>query len=182
MKRRRSGGGLVVLAAVLLLAGCGSQTNTLAPHAPAAKSIDSLWWWVLGGCSFGLAFVTGAFLRQHYAAPLTSTNPNVNIHGWWLISQQWTRHGQPASLSMINQTLRAIDIQAVTLGQFQPGPAAKASINPVNYLVQHGYALLTTYQPASRFWPFQWIEGSWLLALSLLLITATVWLVRRRAA
>jgi len=130
----------------------------------------------------GLAFVTGAFLRQHYAAPLTSTNPNVNIHGWWLISQQWTRHGQPASLSMINQTLHAIDTQAVTPGQFQPGPAAPASIDPVNYLVQHGYALLTIYQPASRFWPFQWIEGGWLLALSMLFLAATVWLVHRRAA
>jgi hypothetical protein len=52
----------------------------------------------------------------------------------------------------------------------------------VNYLAQHGYALLTTYQPDSRFWPFQWIEGGWLLALSLLLIAVTVWLVRRRAA
>jgi len=73
MKRRRSGGGLVVLAAVLLLAGCGSQTNTLAPHAPAAKSIDSLWWWVLGGCSFGLAFVTGllvlAWVRRRSMGP-----------------------------------------------------------------------------------------------------------------
>jgi hypothetical protein len=27
----------------------------------------------------------------------------------------------------------------------------------------------------------QWIEGGWLLALSLLLIAATVWLVHRRA-
>jgi hypothetical protein len=39
-----------------------------------------------------------------------------------------------------------------------------------------------SYQPASRLWPFQWIEGCWLLALSALLITATVWLVQRRAA
>jgi hypothetical protein len=52
----------------------------------------------------------------------------------------------------------------------------------VHYLVHHGYSQLTTYQPDSRFWPFQWIEGGWLLALSLLLIAATVWLVRRRAA
>jgi hypothetical protein len=37
-------------------------------------------------------------------------------------------------------------------------------------------------QPAGRFWPFQWIEGAWLLALSLSLIAATVWLVHRRAA
>jgi len=66
---------------------------------------------------------------------------------------------------------------------FQPGPATPANLgDPVQYLIQHGYTLLTTYQPDSRFWPFQWIEGSWLLALSLLLIAATVWLVRRRAA
>jgi hypothetical protein len=32
-----------------------------------------------------------------------------------------------------------------------------------------------------RVWPFQWIEGGWLLALSALLTAATVWLVRRRA-
>ena len=49
-------------------------------------------------------------------------------------------------------------------------------------LSHHGYTQLTSYQPASRFWPFQWIEGGWLLALSVLLIAVTVWLVRRRAA
>jgi hypothetical protein len=129
----------------------------------------------------GLAFVTGAFLRRHYEAPLITTNPNVP-HPAWVISQLWTRGGQPASLSMINQTLHGVDIQAVTPGDFQPGPATPPSIDPVHYLVQHGYTLLTTYQPDSRFWPFQWIEGGWLLVLSLLLLAATVWLVRRRAA
>ena len=45
-------------------------------------------------------------------------------------------------------------------------------------LAPHGYTQWTSYQPASRFWPFQWIEGGWLLALSALLIAATVWLVQ----
>ena len=49
-------------------------------------------------------------------------------------------------------------------------------------LAPHGYTQWTSYQPASRFWPFQWIEGGWLLALSALLIAATIWLVQRRAA
>jgi hypothetical protein len=49
-------------------------------------------------------------------------------------------------------------------------------------LAQHGYTQWTSYQPASRFWPFQWIEGGWLLALSALLIAATIWLVHRCAA
>ena len=66
---------------------------------------------------------------------------------------------------------------------FQPGPATPATLgDPVQYLIQHGYTQLTTYQPASQFWRFQWIEGGWLLGLSLLLIATSVWLVRRRAA
>ena len=39
-----------------------------------------------------------------------------------------------------------------------------------------------SYQPQSRFWTFQFIEGGWLLVLALLLGAATIWLVRRRAA
>ena len=40
----------------------------------------------------------------------------------------------------------------------------------------------TSYQPASRFWPFQLIEGGWLLALSLILLAGAVWLIRTKAA
>jgi hypothetical protein len=129
----------------------------------------------------GLAYVTGAFLRQHYLPPLTTTNPNVQAQAW-VLSQIWTRSGKPASLSMLNQTLHAIDVQATTPQLFEPGPTTPPGTDPVRYLMQHGYTLLTTYQPAGRFWTFQWIEGGWLLALCLLLLGVTVWLVRRRAA
>jgi hypothetical protein len=44
-----------------------------------------------------------------------------------------------------------------------------------------GDVLRANYQPASHFWRVQWIEGGGLLALSVLLIAATVWLVHRRA-
>ena len=54
--------------------------------------------------------------------------------------------------------------------------------NPAQCLAQHGYSQWTSLQPGSRFWPFQWIEGGSLLALSVLLIAAIIWLVRRRAA
>jgi cytochrome c oxidase subunit 2 len=50
---------LLLLACAFVLAGCGSQTNTLSPHGPGAKHIASLWWWLLGGCSFAMVFVTG---------------------------------------------------------------------------------------------------------------------------
>jgi len=45
----------------------------------------------------------------------------------------------------------------------------------------HRAHYLHGYQPASRFWHFQLIEGGWLLALSVLLAAATVWLIRHRA-
>lgn len=55
-------------------------------------------------------------------------------------------------------------------------------MNPAQYLLHHGFTQLATYQPASRLWPFQWIEGGWLFALSLLLMGVTAWLIHRRAA
>ena len=55
-------------------------------------------------------------------------------------------------------------------------------MSPAQYLLHHGFTALATYQPASRFWPFQWIEGGWLLVLSLLLMATAVWLVHRRVA
>jgi hypothetical protein len=129
-----------------------------------------------------LAFVTGAFLRAHYLAPVVTRDPNIPT-GAWIINQGWFKGGNPAGLDTINQTFAPVDVRAVTPNLFQPGPATPANLgDPVQYLIQHGLTLLTTYQPASRFWTFQWIEVGWLLALSLILIAATVWLVRRRAA
>jgi len=129
-----------------------------------------------------LAFATGAFLRAHYQAPVVTSNPNIPT-GAWILNQGWFKGGNPASLDLINQTFAPVDVRALTPNLFQPGPATPANLgDPVHYLIQHGLTQLTTYQPAGRFWTFQWIEGGWLLALSLILIAATVWLVRRRAA
>lgn len=142
-----------------------------------------------GGESGGpvaLAYVTGAFLRQHYAEPVTTPGSPTRLEGihGWVLGWEWARGGKPASLSLINQTLHAIHVRAEGPLSFQPEGPANASVpmDPVNYLLQHGYALLIINQPDSRFWTFQWIEGGWLLALSLLLLAGTLWLVRRRAA
>ena len=51
-----------------------------------------------------------------------------------------------------------------------------------DWLARQHYTQWTSYEPASRFWHFQLIEGGWLLALSVILLVATVWLVRRKAA
>ncbi len=45
-----------------------------------------------------------------------------------------------------------------------------------------GHTVWWRYIPVSRFWPMQFFESGWLLALSALLVAGTVRLVRRHAA
>ena len=127
----------------------------------------------------GLAIAAGFYLREHYLTPLLVKNADAPRFAW-VISQQWyAKGGQPVSQSVLSQVLQG----APQLAGGKGGDGIPQDDPTVNqYLAQHGYTLWTTYQPGSRFWPFQWIEGGWLLALSVLLIAATVWLVRRRAA
>jgi hypothetical protein len=129
----------------------------------------------------GLAFATALFLRPHYRGVLKTTNPNIGPPAQ-VISQWWTLHGKPADLSALSTALKPVDVRVVTPAVFQPGPSTPANFDPVHYLLAHGFTLVASYQPGSWFWPFQLIEGGWLLALSVLLGASAIWLVRRRAA
>jgi hypothetical protein len=127
----------------------------------------------------GLAFAAGTWLRPAYATPVVTSSLNVPGSAW-VMSQWWTKGGKfafsgwpPARL--LNQYCPAGP--PVPVG---PGGTTKA-VGIAECLTPHGYTQWTSYQPASRFWPFQWIEGGWLLVLSAVLIAVTVWLVRRRA-
>jgi hypothetical protein len=127
-----------------------------------------------------LAFAAGGFLREHYLTSLVTTNLNVPGSAW-VLGQWWTKGGATLSQSamdpVINSTWQRLSPVVSSSSQKHP-----AYLSVLRYLTRHGYTQWTSYQPASRFWPFQWIEGSWLLVLSALLIAVTVWLVRRRAA
>jgi ABC-type transport system involved in multi-copper enzyme maturation permease subunit len=131
----------------------------------------------------GLALATGLYLRQHYMTPVLTSHPNLPDSAW-SVNQWYTKGGKFAFSAQGSQLVR-------TVTHFCP-PRIRASSqgtsvragggSPAQCLSQHGYTQWTSYQPGGRFWPFQWIEGGWLLALSVLLIAVTVWLVRRRAA
>jgi hypothetical protein len=120
----------------------------------------------------GLAFATGLWLREHYITPLVTRSPNppgsAAISGWY------TKGG---TFAFGDHGNGIVD----TARQLCGGPCSGPGGSLEQLLAQHGYTHWTSYQPGSRFWPFQWIEGGWLLALSVLLVAAAVWLVRRRA-
>jgi hypothetical protein len=121
----------------------------------------------------GLALATALYLRQHYVAPLLTTKLNLPGSAW-IVNQWYTKGGKFAFPARGSQIVSAVS-------RFCPPRIGNSNISPGQCLTQHGYTQWVSYQPGSRFWPFQWIEGGWLLALSVLLIAATVWLVRRRA-
>ncbi len=125
-----------------------------------------------------LAFATAIFLRRHYLTPLITSKANLS-DSVWIIGQYGTKNGVIVFTGQPPVSL------LVRLCPEVPGPKgtyATTVDTPLGCLIHHGYTIWTTYQPASRFWPFQFIEGGWLLILSALAMTATVWLVRRRAA
>jgi hypothetical protein len=118
----------------------------------------------------GLALATALWLRQHYMTPLLTTKLNLPASAW-IINQWYTQDGKFAFPARGSQIINALQQYSCNSSQ----------LSPPQCLTQHGYTWWASYQPGSRFWPFQWIEGGWLLALSVLLIAATLWLVRRRA-
>jgi ABC-2 family transporter protein len=126
----------------------------------------------------GLAFAAAGFLRERYRAPLVISGLNSSVpSNAWVVSTWWTKDGRVAFGDYPPANI---------LNQYCPPTSAGKGGGPSEgwgpCLVQHGYTMWTSYQPTSRFWPFQWIEGGWLLALSVLLIAAAIWLVQRRAA
>jgi ABC-type transport system involved in multi-copper enzyme maturation permease subunit len=90
----------------------------------------------------------------------TFSTPAVPGYPWILSTWVTGPGGQPASQSTANQIINA-----------PPG----ASVPP-------GYTEWNRWIPLSHYWPMQFIEAGWLLALAIVLFAATVSLVRRRAA
>lgn len=129
------------------------------------------------------------YLRPHYEAPLLVKNLTNPPAGSWILHGWWTHGAAVLSNSAMDQIMNPLLQQYVssTLPKnVQDGNVKFYKGNAVtyvmNYLQHHGYTQWTACQPGSRFWPFRWIESGWLLCLSVLLITATIWLVHRRAA
>jgi hypothetical protein len=143
---------------------------------PAIATAFAVW--------FGLAYLAATY-RLHYLAPLTTTSldsqpKDLPINEWW------TRGGSRVSDHQINAALSAVGAQFNSNGGkvtvAPSGSASSNSVDPVQYLLHHGYTQITSYQPDGRYWTLQWIEFGWLTVLAVLLLATTFCLLRRRPA
>lgn len=121
-------------------------------------------------------------LRAHLMTPITLVNPLPAAAGGstavqadgdpagWIISDVWrTPTGQVLNYEQVQQ----LHYQAALDGH---------KLDFAGYIAQKGYSHTVVYQPLNRFWDMQAIEAGGLAVLSLALLIAAVWLVRRRAA
>jgi hypothetical protein len=119
----------------------------------------------------GLGLAAGLYLRQRYLPPLVMASANGPGPSDWTLGSWYTGRG--------GQVVSPLTVQQVCPG---PGPLNSSPGAGPQCLPQHGITQWWSYQPPTRYWPFQGIEGGALLALAVLLIVATIWLVHRKAA
>ena len=149
--------------------------------------------------TFRYAWTQGIGRVRWTIAKLTFLGSLVTILAF-AVSQLFTWFFAPflrqENLTVLTPTVfdtRALSYAAWTLTAFCLGaflgmlmrrilPAMAATLGVYVALAAATSFYLRNYYPVSTFWPMQLFEVGWLLILSALLITGTVWLVRRHAA
>ena len=111
-------------------------------------------------------------LRSHYLKPLDvtyafgTTSPRLASGDWNLGSEVVDRSGGILGSAGVPDPCQAL--------------ASKAAAEACS--VENGYRFVDTYQPISRFWPFQLIESGIFVGLSIIVLAVAVWWILRRTA
>ncbi len=107
------------------------------------------------------------YLRPHYQAARVANVPfdqPVPTGGGWTLTQNLAFNGH-----VVSGALR-LPSQCVAAG------------NPRQCLASLGYRYVVTYQPANRYWTFQFIEAGLFVLLAAILVTVALVTVRRHDA
>ncbi|HCU95529.1 MAG TPA: hypothetical protein DHU96_23575 [Actinobacteria bacterium] len=177
--------GIAPIGYALFAVALGIAAGTLLRRTLPAMAVT------VGAFTF-LRLVIGQDLRSHYLTALTKTfsflhhPPALPKGSYWLVSggvagpggqvpatqvlggPSISFGGVPLPISNLPSACRALLFQ----GPFKFGSCLNA----------HGYRLLITYQPASRYWAFQGIETGIFVLLAAALIAVTAVAVTRRDA
>jgi hypothetical protein len=124
-------------------------------------------------------------VRPHLISPATVRAPvrnlnnvglDFNANGTLTISGSWHQAG---AWLLSNQTIMP-NGQTFTGGMNKACTAANSFNACTRWLVSQHLRQLISYQPASRFWAFQWYETAIFLVLAAALGWLCVWLINRR--
>jgi hypothetical protein len=174
--------GIVPIGYAVFAMALGIAAGTVARRTLPAIAV------ALGGF-IALRLVISDFVRQHFM-PAVTTYYNVTGSftppgSAWVFSQgAVSKTGQVvlAGWGELEPALPA-SCQKLLPGNGGPVPKSGSPLSAVFSCMQaHGWRGFATYQPASRYWPFQGIETGIYLLLAAALIAVTFVTVRRRDA
>jgi ABC-type transport system involved in multi-copper enzyme maturation permease subunit len=129
-------------------------------------------------CAFGFAVLAGLLVRRSIPAMVAAFIP------WLAIRLVVEFVFRPHFLTPLTMTVpRVCASTAAPLGGCGYGlgsvPQATGRIGDLVLSINRN---VITYQPADRFWPFQFIEAGIFVALTAVALGATIWLLHRRAS
>ena len=129
-------------------------------------------------CAFGFAVLAGLPIRRSIPAMVAAFIPWLAIR---LAVEYLLRPHFQAPLTLMRSCVNGCG------GHFSTGissvPSATGHIGDwVLSGAQQGSQHVITYQPADRFWTFQFIEAGLFVALTAVALGVTIWLVHRRPA
>ncbi|MFJ7907633.1 hypothetical protein [Kitasatospora sp. NPDC096204] len=187
-----AGGVLAVVAALFgLLLRWWSTPLVLMGGRFSPYLFEQTWPVVVGRVvlTFGVAALAGAVLRRTVAAVGIGLAVSVALP---FVAESLRFHYRPP-LEEALHTMRTMPLDERWLGEVWYSDPAGNRI-PVDEFYGHGdfaqlqalvrdggYTAHQVYQPADRFWPFEFIEFGWMVALGVAACAAAVWWVRRRA-
>ena len=143
------------------------------------------------GVFFAVRLIIADWVRQHYMTPVTSIY-NVALGNTprpkgatWILGGGFRGPNGPLArpggdlVASTSNGFPATDIPAACRAYFVQGPG-QAPLFPC--LTSHGYSQYITYQPAARYWPFQFIEAGIFVVLAAALIAVAFAVINRRDA
>jgi hypothetical protein len=140
---------------------------------------------------FGVRLIIMGWIRQHYMSPVTVTYGLAANYlptgASWQLAAGFRGPDGPISIPTGNSIQSVGDgfpVSAVPAACLSRGPLGGLRFGPqtITCLTEHGYSQYLTYQPADRYWPFQFIEAGIFVALTAGLIAVAFAVINRRDA
>ena len=155
-----------------------ASTLWVRPHLLAPKHV-----------SMSLLNTEGFGFISRNGGPLTLAAKGVAPHNAWQLSSQFvTSSGHQATTAQLAAFLRANcpAIVGPPPGPQGPGKSFARLADPATFeacraRAAQSFHVLVTYQPAGRYWTFQWLEAGIFVALAVMAVAGCFWWVARRS-
>ncbi len=177
--------GIMPAAYSLFAMALGIAAGTLIRRVLPALAVT-----LFGYFAVRLAFM--GWFRQDYLAPVTTTfsigKDSPPITGaFWSLAQGFRGPGGPVpmpngdNIAIMGNGFPVSEAPRACLTHGPLGGLMPAK-DAASCLTAHGYSQYVTYQPAGRYWPFQFIEAGIFIALAAALVALTFAVINRRDA